>query len=156
MGKGRKARTVPISRQTAATLRIYIRKYRSGASANDPLFCGRSGKDPITTAGIGYIVKKYAGIVRQRDRSLVPIAVSNHTLRHSRATHWLTEGVSMDVISKLLGHSSTVITQHVYAKVTAELEAKALSKVEDRVLSDFEYSKQKEDELESWFASVFL
>lgn len=62
----------------------------------------------------------------------------------------------MDVISKLLGHSSTVITQHVYAKVTAELEAKALSKVEDRMLSDFEYSKQKEDELESWFASVFL
>lgn len=156
MGKGRKAHTVPISRQTAATLRAYIRKYRRRASASDPLFCGRSGKDPITIAGIGYVVKKYAAIVRQKDRSLMPITVSNHTLRHSRATHWLTEGVSMDVISRLLGHSSTVITQQVYAKVTAELEAKALSKVEDRVLGDFEYSEQKEDELESWFASVFL
>lgn len=44
-----------------------------------------------------------------------------HTLRHTVGTQLLTKGVPMEVISKVLDHSSPVITAQVYAKVAPEL-----------------------------------
>lgn len=44
-----------------------------------------------------------------------------HTLRHSVATQMVQKGVSMEVISKTLDHSSPLITSQVYAKVIPEL-----------------------------------
>lgn len=41
---------------------------------------------------------------------------SLHRLRHSAATYMLSQGVDMNVISSILGHSSTAITREFYAK----------------------------------------
>lgn len=44
-----------------------------------------------------------------------------HSLRHSVGTQLLTKGVPLEVVSKILDHSSPVVTATVYAKVTPDL-----------------------------------
>lgn len=43
--------------------------------------------------------------------------ISTHWARHTGATILLNEGVDMEIVAKILGHSSTRITRSVYAKL---------------------------------------
>lgn len=57
----------------------------------------------------------------------IPFPLSFHTARHTFAVLAINDGLTMTVISRLLGHSSTDITEKVYAKLlpqtlTAEVE----------------------------------
>ena len=55
-----------------------------------------------------------------------------HDLRHSHATHLLTAGLPVHVVSARLGHSSPTVTMNVYAHVlprSDEQAAKAIAKV---------------------------
>jgi integrase len=54
-----------------------------------------------------------------------------HSLRHATATILLEQGVPMRVVSDLLGHSSTRITEDVYSHVTARLLTEAASALDD-------------------------
>jgi integrase/recombinase XerD len=51
-----------------------------------------------------------------------------HWFRHSAATRWLRDGVSVEVVSKLLGHSSVTVTSAVYGHLTAKDARAALEK----------------------------
>lgn len=53
-----------------------------------------------------------------------------HDLRHSSASLMLTEGVSLRVISEVLGHADTAITSSVYAHVSHDLKRDATDRVE--------------------------
>ena len=53
--------------------------------------------------------------------------VSSHWARHTCATMLLNKGVGMEIVSKVLGHSSTKITREVYAKLLDETVADAMS-----------------------------
>ena len=57
--------------------------------------------------------------------------VSTHWARHTGATLLLNEGVPMQIVSKICGHSSTKITEQVYAKLLDETVVDALSNIED-------------------------
>lgn len=60
--------------------------------------------------------------------------VSSHWARHTGATLLLNVGgVDMEVVAKVLGHSSTKITRQVYAKLLDETVVDAMSKVERRL-----------------------
>ncbi len=54
-----------------------------------------------------------------RLRARTGIAFDPHWLRHSAATRWLRDGVSIEVVSKLLGHSSVTTTSAIYGHLTA-------------------------------------
>ena len=56
--------------------------------------------------------------------------VSSHWARHTGATLLLNSGCGMEVVSKVLGHSSTKITREVYAKLLDETVAEAMDKME--------------------------
>lgn len=56
--------------------------------------------------------------------------VSTHWARHTGATMLLNSGVSMQVVSKICGHSSTKITEQVYAKLLDETVVEAVKNVE--------------------------
>ena len=56
--------------------------------------------------------------------------VSSHWARHTGATLLLNSGCGMEVVSKVLGHSSTKITRSVYAKLLDETVAEAMGKME--------------------------
>jgi integrase/recombinase XerD len=55
-----------------------------------------------------------------RLRAKTGIAFDPHWFRHSAATRWLRDGVPVEVVSKLLGHSSVTVTSAVYGHLTAE------------------------------------
>lgn len=59
--------------------------------------------------------------------------VSSHWARHTGATLLLNSGVDMEVVSKVLGHSSTKMTRQVYAKLLDETVVDAMAKVEARL-----------------------
>jgi integrase len=48
-----------------------------------------------------------------------------HTIRHSCATYLLNGGLPMEAVSKILGHSTTAVTNTAYAEVTQRLTAPA-------------------------------
>ena len=56
--------------------------------------------------------------------------VSSHWARHTGATLLLNKGVSMGIISKICGHSSTRITEQIYAKLLEETVVDAVTGIE--------------------------
>lgn len=56
--------------------------------------------------------------------------VSSHWARHTGATMLLNSGVNMEIVSKVLGHSSTKITREVYAKLLDDTVADAMARFE--------------------------
>lgn len=55
--------------------------------------------------------------------------VTTHWARHTGATLLLNAGVSMDVVAKVLGHSSTSITKKIYAKILEETVVREMERV---------------------------
>jgi site-specific recombinase XerD len=55
--------------------------------------------------------------------------VSSHWARHTGATMLLNSGVGMEVVSKVLGHSTTRITRQIYAKLLDDTIADEMSKM---------------------------
>lgn len=60
--------------------------------------------------------------------------VSSHWARHTGATLLLNSGVGMEMVAKILGHSSTKITRSVYAKLLDETVATEMLKFEKTIL----------------------
>lgn len=58
--------------------------------------------------------------------------LTTHWARHTGATLLLNSGVSMEVVAKILGHSSTRITRQVYAKLLDETVAKKMLEIEEK------------------------
>jgi site-specific recombinase XerD len=63
-----------------------------------------------------------------RLRARTGIEFGPHWFRHSAATRWLRDGVRIEVVSALLGHSSVSVTSSVYGHLTAEDARAALEK----------------------------
>ena len=63
-----------------------------------------------------------------RLRARTGIAFDPHWARHSAATRWLRDGVRIEVVSRLLGHSSVTTTSSIYGHLTAEDARAALEK----------------------------
>lgn len=54
--------------------------------------------------------------------------VSTHTARHTFATYMLTNGVSIESVAKMLGHSDTKMTRH-YARILDQTILKEVSRI---------------------------
>lgn len=59
--------------------------------------------------------------------------ISSHWARHTGATILLNEGVDMEIVAKVLGHSSTKITRTVYAKLLDKTIEKKMAEVNKRI-----------------------
>jgi len=57
-----------------------------------------------------------------------PLHTASAERRHTAATGWLRDGVPVEVVSRLLGHSSVTVTTAVYGHLTAEDARAALEK----------------------------
>jgi integrase/recombinase XerD len=102
MGKGGKERTVPISPITAQLLNAYI--------AQD----GRSEWLFPSNSKLGYMdIRSYEKSMR-RVCGRLGINITPHQLRHAFATYSLQSGARLEIISKLLGHSSISTTADIY------------------------------------------
>jgi tyrosine recombinase XerC len=108
-GKGKKDRIVFLTDEIKDMIKIYLDKRRKKSNV---LFLNRNGK-PLTDKGIRLLVEKYA-------KKVVPYKkVTPHTLRHTFATHLLTNGADLRVVQELLGHTKLSTTQ-IYTHLTKE------------------------------------
>ena len=102
-GKGRKERSTPLGRDTAAVLRVWMQE--RGGAADQPLFPTRRGT-PLGRSAVGCLVAKHAAIAAEGCPSLHTKRTTPHTLRHSCAMELLRSGVDSAVIALWLGHFS--------------------------------------------------
>lgn len=128
LGKGNKARIVPIMEPTKLLLKRYMEEQRLVESSANmyPLFFNKR-KQKLTRAGVNYILAKYKDKARKKDKSLIPDVLTCHCLRHSKAMHLLQAGVNLVYIRDLLGHSSVQVTE-VYARVDSRHKREAIEK----------------------------
>lgn len=119
-GKGRKARQVPLMKETCKLLDAYIRNFNLNSEPlTSPLFFNQKGQ-ALSRYGITYILKKY---VSQAELDSDTRKISPHVLRHTKAMHLLRAGVNMIYIRDFLGHVN-ISTTEVYARIDAEMKRK--------------------------------
>jgi len=122
-GKGRKQRATPLTKQSVAMLREWMRE-RHG-QPNDPLFPTSRGK-PLSRDAIALLVTKHANAASHRCSTLHK-KVSPHTLRHTAAMNLLHAGVDSTVIALWLGHESVEATQ-IYLHADMQIKERALAR----------------------------
>jgi len=115
-GKGGKERIVPVGESAINLLKKYL-PYRIEMShrkkSTDYLFISRLGKH-ISRISVWSIIKKRALIAGIKKE------VTPHTLRHSFATHLISNGADLRSVQEMLGHSDISTTQ-IYTHVSSEL-----------------------------------
>lgn len=121
-GKGRKQRTVPLWKETAAELKRWLREYPR--APEQPLFPNRCG-GPLTRVGLSERLMLAAQGAARKYPELATQHVSPHIIRHSTAMHMLQAGVDITVIALWLGHESTATTHH-YIEADLAMKERAL------------------------------
>jgi site-specific recombinase XerD len=135
LGKGNKARIVPLMEQEVVHLKYYMQKNKLFEPHANlyPLFFN-SRKVKLTRAGVGHVLQQYAHMARNKNPSLIPDKISCHSLRHSKAMHLLQAGVNLVYIRDILGHES-VQTTEVYARVDSKHKRDAIEKAYSDVIN---------------------
>lgn len=96
--------------------------------------------------GAEEILKKYGGVLplisaQKYNLYLKEVArmagisrpVTSHWARHTGATLLLNAGVRLEVVARVLGHSSTEMTRKVYAKLLDDTVAREMMKAEEKL-----------------------
>ena len=150
VGKGRKARVVPICEQVAGICANYVGA--AGVGPDELLFKNRLG-NPMGRAGLAWVLSKHAASAHQRQPDLVPEKVHPHMLRHSKAMHLLESGVNLVYIRGLLGHSS-VTTTEIYARASTKAKREAIEKAAMNVIKESAYDEEGRSDLIDWLKGV--
>jgi integrase/recombinase XerD len=106
-GKGNKTRIIPVGRKACDAIAEYLSKERPGMvkkRTGSEIFLSIRGTK-LTTVRIWQIIKRIA-----RHAGL-EVNVYPHLLRHSFATHLLSNGADLRIIQELLGHADVSTTQ---------------------------------------------
>jgi site-specific recombinase XerD len=120
LGKGRKARTIPVHPEAAATVRAYLaeRTVRLGSpKPGDPLLVRADGT-AFSPQAMGRLVARWyerAGVHRTPGACV-------HALRHTFATQALDSGATAAEVQRLLGHESLDTTKRYLDVVAGGLE----------------------------------
>lgn len=153
VGKGRKARLVPLLSRTVELLERYISEsnLRDLMHQSRHLFVNCHGV-ALSRSGIRYILKKYA--IRPEDSSIGwPDRISPHTLRHSKAMHLLQAENPLPIIQAILGHED-IKTTGMYARADMTMKRKAMEKLESPVPASPSHSWVNNRELMDWLRSL--
>ena len=115
IGKGNKERITLLGREAVFALQRYLRKGRpallmQAAEDDGALFVNRYGKR-ISDRGVRKLFDRYCA------EASTHLKITPHVLRHTFATHLLSNGADLRLIQELLGHTSVATTQ-MYTHVT--------------------------------------
>lgn len=123
LGKGRKMRCTPLSKDVAVGLKSWLDK-----QSGDPectVFPSSKG-GTLSADALQRLVARHAKSASTLCPSLIPKTVTPHTLRHTAAMNLLSRGVDLTVIALWLGHESIETTQ-VYLHADLRLKERALA-----------------------------
>ena len=111
-GKGNKTRLVPVGRKACEAINDYLESERRtlvNPRTGSELFLSRRGRK-LTPQRVWQIVKEIAEL------GGFDIRIYPHLLRHSFATHLLSNGADLRIIQELLGHAD-ISTTEIYTHV---------------------------------------
>lgn len=112
MGKGKKERIIPIGDYATFAVKNYLFNYRPDNKKCDYLFLNNH-YNQMTRQGFFKVMKK---LLLEKG---INIKFSPHTLRHSFASHMLSNGADLRTIQELLGHSN-ISTTEIYLYVNSK------------------------------------
>jgi integrase/recombinase XerD len=124
LGKGRKERCIPLTKQTAAVMQAWLKEPARGGG--QIVFPNRQG-GRMSNDGIQYLLGLHVTTAKRHCASLENKKVSPHVLRHTSAMELLQAGVDTTVIALWLGHES-VETTHVYLEADLAMKKQMLAK----------------------------
>ncbi|MDD3052419.1 MAG: tyrosine recombinase XerC [Candidatus Cloacimonetes bacterium] len=112
IGKGKKERIIPVGKTALRFLRKYleIRTKFESKESGDYLFLSKSGQK-LTPDELREILNRYLTLIAKSS------GYTPHALRHSFATHLLSNGADLKSVQEMLGHSNLSTTQ-IYTHVT--------------------------------------
>lgn len=127
MGKGKKERTIPLLVKTAELLEKYINDYVRPAGSEYIFFTMHGGEPSrISNRSIQEMIDVCADKARELDPS-IPESVHPHMFRRSKATSLYRNGMQLERVSALLGHSGLETTR-IYAKASVEQIRESMEK----------------------------
>ena len=124
IGKGRKERCTPLSKNTRTVLASWLRE--PARAPDQPVFPNARGAT-LSAHGVQYLLSKHVAAAAEARPSLKTKRVSPHVLRHTTAMDLLQEGVEQRVLALWLGHESVETTQ-IYLDANLELKQKVLDR----------------------------
>ena len=124
LGKGRKERCTPLTKQTGTVLKAWLREPER--ADGQPLFPNARG-GRLSAHGVHYMLAKHAALASKTCASLRKKRVTPHVLRHSMAMDLLQAGADRAVIALWLGHESVETTQ-MYLDANLALKEAALAR----------------------------
>ena len=131
IGKGNKERVTLLGRQAVFALQRYLRKGRpelliKAGEDDGALFVNRYG-GRLSDRGVRKVFDRYC------TQASTHLKITPHVLRHTFATHLLSNGADLRLIQELLGHASVATTQ-MYTHVTTERLQEVYAKAHPRAL----------------------
>ena len=121
LGKGNKARIVPVGTEATSALRQWLKERTSIAKSDETaLFVGRSGE----RLGRRAVQTRVAYWARRQG---VSMRVYPHLFRHSFASHLLESGGDLRGVQELLGHADIATTQ-----IYTHLDFQHLARIYDK------------------------
>lgn len=147
-GKGRKARTTPLTTATAAVLRAYLdeRLDRPG----DALFPNPQGR-ALSPDAVQQRLSTHLPRAADSCPELARKHVTVHTLRHTAAMRFLEAGIDSAVIALWLGHES-VSTTSIYLHADLSIKRTALDRTRQPDTPAGDY--RPEDPLLAWLQAL--
>jgi integrase/recombinase XerD len=124
LGKGRKQRITPLTKQTVDVMRAWTRE-RAG-QPDEPLFTTSTGRK-LSRDAVEHRLAKHAATAATACPSLATKRVTPHVLRHTAAMRLLHADVDTTVIALWLGHEQIQTTQ-IYLHADLAIKQKALDR----------------------------
>jgi integrase/recombinase XerC len=135
IGKGDKERVALLGNKAKDALLAYIAngrenlvKRNKARTTDSALFVNRSGRR-LSDRGVRKLFDKYCSLASSS------LKITPHVLRHTFATHMLSNGADLRFVQELLGHSSVATTQ-IYTHVTPERLKEVYNKAHPRAKID--------------------
>jgi site-specific recombinase XerD len=124
IGKGRKERRTPLTKQAVNALKVWFQESRRG---NGEIVFPNARGNKFSADGVQYLLAKHIAVAREKCPSLNAKRITPHVLRHTAAMELLQAGVDRSVIALWLGHESVETTQ-MYLDANLALKEQALAK----------------------------
>lgn len=146
-GKGDKERIVGLSSLAIDHIKNQINLYHKSNDCDYLFYTTIKGtNNKLSTSTIETFLQKYADQIRKTYQN-VPLRVYPHMFRRTRATHLYQDGIPLELVSRMLGHSQ-IETTKIYAKPSIEMLRKAIeNENESSITPDWD----NEDEIAMMF-----
>jgi site-specific recombinase XerD len=126
-GKGRKERSVPLWKPTAALIRNW--KRRLDDVGDEKILFPNRGGDRMTRSNVTQRLDLSVAKAVEQQPQMASRSISPHTIRHTTAMHLLQSGVDITVIALWLGHESPATT-HMYIEADLSMKERALNRLQ--------------------------